>query len=404
MNANLNQTKSIFVSVGDVSADIHLASVLKTLKTNNANLSFFGLGGSYMNAQGVELLYNLEKLTSFGIFEVMKHYPKLLKLKQTLLASIEERKPELVLLVDYGGFNLILAKSIRKRFADLPIVYLISPQVWGSRPWRINTIAKTVSKMLVIFPFEETLYKKHNVNVKFVGHPLTEKINNDSKIDLSNFFEKYFLDKANPIIGIFPGSRKQEIKDFIPVLIQAINWLHQTRPNVQFVLSCASHLKDEIHRSIEKCKMTHIVGNYLKLADNNDNYALMQASNILWVKSGTTTLEATLMETPMLIYYRAMWLSYVIFLLFKRVKYVGWPNLLAGSSIIPELIQLDCRAELLVRYTQDWLDVPAYLAETKNKLKLVRQHLANREFANSVANEILEIINSPKLDLKETPV
>jgi lipid-A-disaccharide synthase len=383
----------LFVSVGDVSADLHAARLIRKLKVSMPHLKYFGIGGSAMEAEGVELLFNTTTLGVIGIMGVVKAIPLLAAVQKDVLERISQRKPSAVLCVDYGGFNLSLAGKVKKQDPNMPVIYFISPQVWGSRPWRINKIARAVNTMLCIFPFEETLYRKRGINAHFVGHPLLEKLAEETdNRDLDGFYRRYNLDPERPIVGIFPGSRKSEIRNFMGFLMQAVNWIHADRPDVQFVISAATQfIYDEVDDQIQRTNLYHLVGPTVKIIPNDDNYNMMAASTLVWAKSGTTTLEVGLMEKPMLVFYRADWISFVIFLLFKRVKWVAWPNLLAGEMLVPELIQLDCRAEQLVRYTGDWLDVPGLRHEIADKLRLIKKQLGKGDFA---ANAALEVQNT----------
>lgn len=387
---------SIFICAGDISGDQHAARLVAKLKQTNPDLQVWGVGGSELRNEGAELLYNADELTIIGIVGVLRMLPMLAKVRARLLAEIEARKPDTVLLVDYGGFNLNLARMIRRRYPELPIVYFISPQVWGSRPWRINTIAETVSKMLVIFPFEETLYRARSIDAHFVGHPLTDRYASVS-IDESKqaFCDKYGIDASKPVVGIFPGSRRGEIRNFMPVLLKAIGWLHADRPQVQFLISQANpKIAEHIYEALQKARKIGQEGSLIKLVSAEDNRGLMAASDVLWTKSGTITLEAAFMERPMLVYYRGDWLSFVLFFLFKRVKYISWPNLLAGKMLVPELIQLDCRAEQLVRYTRDLLDVPAARRQICEDLRTVKAYLNKGDFATNAAVELETVLNS----------
>ncbi len=400
-------SRSIFVFVGDISADLHAAALIKQLKGNGLPLRIWGVGGCAMEAEGVELIENCQSLSVIGPVEGLKLLPRLSRLSREIMERLAADRPDLVLLVDYGGFNLKLAAQIREKFPGLPVVYFISPQVWGSRPWRIKTIEKSVFHMLVIFPFEETLYRGKGVEATFVGHPLVEKFGKSSYLSKADFCAKYGLDMEKPLVGIFPGSRRQEIKDFMSFIGQAINWLSAERTDLQFAMSRANqHIADRINDELYNLKLERLIGSRLKLIPAEDNLALMSVSDLLWTKSGTTTLEATLMEKPMLVFYRASWISFLLFLLFKQVKYVAWPNLLAGEMLVPELIQLDCRAEQLVRYTRDWLDVPGCRQRIGERLKALKVHLGKGDFAANAAFEVDRILkataqspgdNSPRL-------
>ncbi len=399
------KNQSVLVVCGDFSADRHTGVVLSKLKELAPELRIWGVGGPKMAACGMEQILDVQKLNCFGIVEVIRFLPLLAKLKLKLLAEIEKRKPGLVLLVDFAGFNLNLAKSIKQHHKQLPIMYFISPQIWGSRPWRIRTIASTISKMLVIFPFEAELYRKHGIHALFVGHPLLHHSTDSSKyITRQKFCEQYHLDPSKPLIGVFPGSRRQEIKDLLPVILHAISWLTTERPEVQFAISCASRqlaqVADSIITSSGQRKL--LSSNIILLPPESTSSELMSTSDFLWAKSGTTTLEAALSGKPMLIMYRGNWLSYLLFLLFKQVQHVGWPNLLSGELVVPELLQLDCRAEKLVRYTLDWLDVPAAQKEITQKLLMVKSSLGQGDFAKSVATEILNMLQTQPTPLSQS--
>ncbi len=380
---------SVFVCAGDVSADRHTGRLLSKLKTLSPGLEFWGVGGPRMEAEGASLIANCEQFAAVGIIEPLRKLPFFAALRQRLVKEIGERRPAAVLLVDFGGFNIGLAQMLRPKFPDLPIVYFISPQVWGSRPWRIQVLKRCISKMLVIFPFEETIYRSQGLNASFVGHPLTLSIPGKGQTSREQFCQAHGLESTRPIIGIFPGSRRREIKDLMPIILQAMKWLIEERPELQFVISRANPVVagaiDAVLARAGGCAG-------LAVLPVGDNANLMAAADILWTKSGTTTLEAALFGKPMLIFYRGDWISYLLVLAYKRVKHVGWPNLLAGEGIVPELIQLDCRAEMLVRYTRDWLDVPAARAEISDRLIEVRGRLGHGDFAENAAREILQAI------------
>jgi lipid-A-disaccharide synthase len=387
-------SRSLFVCAGEMSGDQHAARVVAALRRKAPDLRVWGVGGPALEAQGVELLHNCQEFSVLGVVEVLRFLPRLAQIRGEVLEEIGKRRPSAVLLVDFGGFNIGLGQALRKRHPDLPVVYFISPQVWGSRPWRADVIARTMTKMLVIFPFEEPLYKNKGMPARFVGHPLAQELERrHDRVSREDFMAGWQLDPARPLIGVFPGSRRQEIEDLGPVVLTAIEWLLAERPQLQFAMSQASdRLAGALDALLGRRKFRHLVGNGLTLIPPGENRPLMSASDLVWAKSGTTTLEAALMGKPMLIYYRGNWLSYFLFMLFKRVQHAGWPNILAGRQVVPELFQLDCRPEQLVRYTRDWLDVPGFRAELSNILKAVRTHLGQGDFAENAAAELMEIL------------
>ncbi len=385
------KTGSLFIFVGDLSADRHTAVLIRELKNMAPDLEIWGVGGDAMARAGAHILYNCANFACVGIFEVLRQLPFLYRLRQEMIAEIGRRLPDAVLLVDFAGFNLNLARQLKRLYPALPLIYFISPQVWGSRPWRMRTIMGTISKMLVIFPFEEPLYRRQGVAATFVGHPLLKNLPAlDARQARQELCLKLSLDPEFPLIAVFPGSRSQEIEDLVPVVRQAVEWMLGQRPDTQFLVSQANAvIARELERMVIPWLESQPQGHKVRLVKPEDGYKAMAASDIVWAKSGTTTLEAALYSKPMVIFYRGNWLSYLLFLIFKQVKNVGWPNLLAGKTVVPELLQLDCRAELLVRYTCDWLDVPGARSEIVRQLAYIRKHLGQGDFPTTAAGELL---------------
>jgi len=387
--------QSLFVMVGEKSADRHAAPAMAMLKRLRPELKIWGAGGSAMEAAGVELLRNCEEFAVIGIVEVWARLLRFYKLRNQILEAIAQRKPDVILLIDMGAFNLQLSKDLRKRFPKLPILYFISPQVWASREWRINTLARTVTKMLVIFPFEEKVYLQRGVPAKFVGHPLLTTMPDSTKLkSRQEFCADVGLNPDHPIIGIFAGSRQGEVRTFGDTLMQAVQELHEQYPSMQFVFSAGDpRLEKILNGCMKKAKLEFLLGKELHILDSTHNWHLMNACDLLWAKSGTTTLEAALVGKPMICFYGGMWLSYFLFMGFKRIKRVAWPNVLAGELLVPELFQLDCRAEQLVRYTRDLLDVPALRQEMSQKLLRLQAQLGQGDYASNVANEVISILD-----------
>jgi lipid-A-disaccharide synthase len=246
--------------------------------------------------------------------------------------------------------------------------------------------------MLVIFPFEEKIYLEKNIPVTFVGHPLTKNLpDRHALMNREEFAHKYGFDPTKPIISIFPGSRKSEIKNLLPLTLEAVQSLHKKRPEIQFALSQANN---ELANSVKTIVARRpAIAELVKLIEPADTYNLMSNCDLAWAKSGTTTLELTLFAKPMLIFYRGDWLSYLIFLAFKRTQRVGWPNLLAGKELMPELIQLDCCPEKLVQYSKDLLDVPALLKEMSTELLSLKNKLGEGDYAATCACELANVLS-----------
>jgi lipid-A-disaccharide synthase len=430
---------------GDHSGEKHASKIISQLKQQDPDLHIWGAGGPEMEKAGMELIYNTSELSIVGIVEGLPSLWKFTKMHWGLLRAMIERNPDAILLVDYGGFNIGFAtharsimpggrrndiaedkkfpalllrpmemvqdcfaefmrnwgwahmkwKGPRKTSRAIPIYYFISPQVWGSRPWRINVIRRSVNKMLTIFPFEEGVYHDKNVPARFVGHPLLRALPELDKVcDRDELCRALNLDSSNPIIVVMPGSRKLEILSHMPVADKAIKAILEKRPETQFVIvKATSTIGAYIDTFIENSAMKGLVGKGVTVTDSSRNFELMKNCDLIWAKSGTTTLETALFGKPMLIFYVGNWLSYLLVMVFKKVKNFGWPNLLAGHQLVPELIQLDCRAEMLVKYTLDLLDVPGLREEIASELLTLRHELGQGDFVDNAVQELQQVIN-----------
>ncbi|MEZ4491196.1 MAG: lipid-A-disaccharide synthase [Cyanobacteriota/Melainabacteria group bacterium] len=390
-------SKSVMVIVGDVSADRHASYIIRHFKDSEASVNFWGTGGDAMQEAGVELLHHLKDFGAAGITASIKYIPTLIRIGNELIDQIESRKPDMVLLVDFGGFNMKIAKKVRKLYPELPILYFISPQIWASRPWRINGLKRSTSKMLVIFPFEEAIYREKGVPARFVGHPLNEQIPKGSQlVSRQELMTKVGIEESEPketLISIFPGSRKQELKDHSPVLLQAMEEILERRPHIRFLISMASeNLKEIFENSLRKSDMKERLGKEIFLINPADNYAAMYHADLVWAKSGTTTLEVAMFAKPMLIFYRGDWFSYLAVMVVKTIKNIGLPNLLAGKKLVPELLQLDCSAKQFVRYSLDLLDVPGLRKEISEELSSIRNRLGKGNYITNCAEEIRKIL------------
>lgn len=386
--------KSLFIMVGDPSADRNVARAIPELKRAAPDLHIWGCGGSMMQAQGVEILHNCEDFTVVGITEIVKQFGFFVKLGEEIIENIKKRKPSAVMLVDMGVFNLKLAKKLHTEFPDLKILYFTSPQVWASRPWRIKTIAQNVTKMLVIFPFEVAIYRKNSVPVQFMGHPLLRNIPAPEEMPTKQqFCEKYKMNPDKSVIAVFAGSRKREVKHFMPALANAIKTLATEGYDLQFAFSAANErLKEQTEEALRASNLGDEIGKRIFIVGKEDNLSLMNICDFAWAKSGTTTLEVTLFGKPMLIFYRVAWYEYALYCTFKTLNLGGMPNILAGYRVVPELIQLDCRGEQLVKYTRDLINVPGLRTDVSRKLLTLRDQLGKGDYAQNLAEEILAVI------------
>lgn len=367
--------KKLFVITGEHSGDLHASRVIENLKLSMPDLEIEGIGGENLKNAGVKLFRDHSKMSAFGFnFKILFDHLKLGKDVADYL--INEYKPDLVLMIDYGGFNLNLSKVLKK--AGLKIFYYIPPQIWASRKWRLNTVEKCIDKVLTIFPFEAKMYEERGIDVEFVGNPtLTSLI---PKADKNSFFERNNLDINKPLVSIFPGSRKMEIKFLLPVFLKSAEIIKKKNPDVQFVICQANNISDEL------------LHKYLKNTDiqvlKNSNYALLSVSDALILASGTVALEACLYETPFLIAYKVFPLVEFIYKALITVRFAALPNLIMDRAIIKEFIQRDCKEEDIAEEIISLLTNEEKRNKMKKELSEVRTLLGDKNSFKNVADII----------------
>ena len=320
--------KKIFIITGEYSGDIHASHVVKALKQINPDIEIEGVGGENLRNAGVKLFSDQKKMGAVGLSLkiITDHF---LLGKRIVDYLTKEYKPDLVLLIDYGVFNLNISKFLKR--AGIKTLYYIPPQVWASRKWRINTIKKNIDEVLCIFPFEKTMYESYGIKTHYCGHPLVSQL--PEKADRDKFFEKHGFDKNKKLVAIFPGSREFELKFLMKVFVKTAQNLQKQHPDLQFCISHAPNLSDSVYdKYLQKTDFPVIKG---------ENQALLSVSDALILASGTVALEACLYQTPMIIAYRGPWLFYLIYLIVRCIKRVSLPNIIADKSIVPEIIQGD---------------------------------------------------------------
>ena len=331
----LEEKKTIMIVAGEASGDMHGANLVREMLKIDPSLNFYGIGGNKLREEGVKLLANASDMAVVGLTEVVSKLRNILKIMGMMKNSLDERRPDLVILIDYPDFNLPLAKAAKKR--GIKVFYYISPQVWAWRKSRIGQIKKTVDKMAVILPFEVETYSQEGFAVNYVGHPLLDMVKlNYSKQESR---KKFGLAENKITIGILPGSRLSEVNKLMPELLRAAEIISQRMPEVQFVLPLADTLEKKI--------ITEIISRYaVKIhVISGHTYDVISCADLGLVASGTATLETALLGVPMIIVYKISFLSYVIGRLFVDVKNIGLANIIAGKTIVPELIQGDACGE-----------------------------------------------------------
>ncbi len=371
----------LFIITGEHSGDIHAGKVVNELKRTCPELVIEGIGGENLKNTGIKLFSTQEKMSAMGIsFKILFDHLTLGKRLVDYLKN--EYKPDLVLLIDYGAFNLNIAKFLKKNDKNIKIFYYIPPQIWASRKWRIKVIKKYVDKVLCIFPFEKELYEKEGIDVHYCGHPLISQLQPPANRD--EFFEKHGLDKNKKLISIFPGSRVFELKNLMKIFVKSAKILKKFHPDVQFLISHAPNLSDDVFNK------------YLKDIDfkavKGENYSMLSVSDALILASGTVALEAALYQTPMIISYRGPWLLYFIYILVRCINKVSLPNIITGRDIVAELIQINAKPDLIVYNIEKLLYDEEIREKHVKALGEVKELLSDKISSYEAAQEIENIV------------
>ena len=372
--------KKLFIITGEYSGDIHASHVVEALKSTNPDIEIEGVGGDNLRNAGVKLFSDQKKMGAVGLSPkiIIDHITLGKRLVDYL---INDYKPDLVLLIDYGAFNLSVSKFLKK--AGIRVFYYIPPQVWASRKWRINTIKKNIDEVLCIFPFEKKLYESYGIKTHYCGHPLVSQL--PPKADRDEFFEKHGFDKNKKLVSIFPGSREFELKYLMKVFIKTAQNLQKKHPDLQFCISHAPNLSDAVYDKYLKNSPFKVI--------KGENQALLSVSDALILASGTVALEACLYQTPMIIAYRGPWLFYLIYLLVRCIKRVSLPNIIADESIVPEIIQGDVNVNKISYEIEKLLFDLDYRKNNISELGKVRSLLSDKissqEAAKVISNSLL---------------
>ncbi len=372
--------KKLFISVGEESADLHASHLCAELKRQDPSLEIFGFGGEKMREAGVEILYPLPQLAILGFVGVIRHIPKILKIQNLALRTWKERQPEAILLVDYPGFHLRLAKKAHAE--NVPVLYYIAPQAWAWKENRLLSMRETLQKLLVIFPFEEKFFQKRGINTVYVGHPLIERI----PVPPSDV-NTYELNTRPPRIGILPGSRKNEVSHLLPTMIKAAHRFREKVPQATFHLVLADTLPKSILEPYQVPDFIEII--------RDKNYEKRKTLDFAWTASGTATVENALLGIPMAVVFRGHALNIMIGRRLVRIPYIGMVNLIAQKGICPEFIQEQCQPETLVRCAEEILSSPERYLEMKHDLLLARKKIGTQPASLGAANEILQFLNNP---------
>jgi len=363
----------IFLSAGESSGDMHGANLIRALLGEAPEVVCEGLGGPRMAAAGMELRCDLAGRAIMGFAEVVKSFPYIRRVFLDTVAHLERTRPDCLVTIDYPGFNMRLAE--RAKAMGIPVAYYISPQVWAWKKKRIFRIARSVDKMLVILPFEEAMYREIGVDCIYVGHPLLDQTQAAS---LTGLF------KNGMVIGILPGSRDQEIRRLLGVMIEVAEGIRKAHPEARFVAPCVDETRERQIRALAgRFPLETVVGKA---------YEVLTAARFCLVASGTATLETALFGVPMAILYKTAPLNYWIARRLVEIEYIGLANILAGRGIVPEFIQDDARAERILPVALELIDDTPRRAAMLRDLAEVRAKLGEPGASARAASEILKLV------------
>jgi len=376
--------KTLVVIAGEASGDLHAAHLIKELKTLYPEGRFFGLGGEKLRAEGITLWHDLTQLAVVGFVEVLKHYSHFKRIFDDTLTRIIMLKPDAVILVDYPGFNLRLARELKKH--GICVIYFISPQVWAWGRGRITLIHKSVDLMLVLFKFEEDVYQDGALKVTWVGHPLLDAVR-PAKTRPQLLTDIGFTDQA-PVVALLPGSRVREIRALLPIMLKSASLIHKQYPQAQFLICRAGTVPRQLYKdAIERLKPEFPY----KILDD-DTYSGIEASDIVLVASGTATLETAILVRPMIILYTISLLTWLIAKVCVRIPNIGLVNVVAGRPIVPELIQFDATPSKVFSTFRSLWDDPERLAQIHADLTSVKESLGTTGAARRAAEAIASFL------------
>jgi len=364
----------IFFSAGESSGDIHGSHLIRALRAVDPSVTCEGLGGQRMAEAGMELRHDLAGQSIMGFAEVVQSFRSIRRLFLDTAAYVTRSRPNCLVLIDYPGFNLRLAQ--RAKAAEIPVVYYISPQVWAWRKGRIHTLARVVEKMLVILPFEEALYRAVGVDCTYVGHPLLDHMA-ATRIGGAR--------RTGTAVGLLPGSREQEIRRLLPVMIEVARGIRTSYPDARFLTPCVDETRER--------QVRELAGDFPLETSVGKMYEMLEAVRCCLVASGTATLETALFAVPLVILYRTSPLNYWIARRLVRVEHIGLINILAGRGMVPEFIQRDACAEKVLPVALELLDDTPRRAQMLADLQRVREMLGRPGASARAAAEIMKVVN-----------
>jgi lipid-A-disaccharide synthase len=383
---------SVLLVAAEASSALFAQRLLEHWKKENQNIQVFGIGSDAMEAIGFERLGNSEDMAVMGLAEIVEHYNHIKTVFHRLIAEAEKRRPDVVVLMDYPGFNLRFAKKMKA--LGIPVVYYITPQIWAWRKGRIRTIQECCDQVFVLFPFELTFFEKAGVRAQFVGHPLLDEM--DPKYLDPGYRKiqrnKFGISDDQVVIGLMPGSRRGEIERHLDIQIEVARRLYKNHPNVRILLMCAPTVdKEKLQEKMQDVRFPYML---LK----NEPFEMIHLADYILAASGTATLQVALLEKPMVVMYKFKWLTGVIAKLIVRgVRYFCIVNLIAGREIVPERWQGPANPDELTKLMARYLEEPGHTHQVRTDLHKIHSQLGNQGATLRVAQALQPYFKGSKV-------
>jgi len=373
----------IMFSAGESSGDKHAANMFLELKKYQPDIQGIGMGGAKMAQAGIDVRYDSSQIAVIGLVEVIRHYGEIRRALKLMQQLVSEQRPDLLVCVDYKEFNFKLAQYAKH--CGIKVLFYVSPQVWAWRPGRVKEYGKVIDMMAVIFPFETAYYDAENVPVRYVGHPSVDKV--QPQHTKNEDLVRFNLDHNKPVVGLLPGSRTNEIKRMLPVMLKAAEKVQADFPGIQFILPQAdsvsdAQLADYLRQSPVEMRV-----------EKNQPYDVMQCCDVIMTTSGTATLEIALLTVPMVIAYKLSTVTYWLGRWLVKTPFIGLPNIVAGKAIVKELIQQDASAGNLAAEVKRILTDKVYADDMRHGLMRVKKQLGQGGGSKNMAELALAMLN-----------
>jgi len=373
LNKREAKMKKYFIIAGEPSGDLHGSKLIRAIKNLHPNSSFMGHGGNKMKNEGMRIIEHIDDLSIMGFTEVLRHLPRLIKVMDATLNAISQSNPDRIILIDYPGFNLRLAKKLSS--FDIPITYFILPQVWAWKEKRVKKMKKLIDQTISIFPFEKDWFASRGLNVEYFGHPFMDIEHMDETT--KSFYKRHSLDLNSPILTLLPGSRQQEIDRHWPIFLETVNLLREQYLNLQVVVGKASNI------DLDNCPSDFKIERDAKKA--------MLVGTVGLVSSGTATLECAIEGLPIVVCYKLFPLSWFITKTLVKVKHSSIINIIMDKQVVPELLQDDMNPKLILKTIAPLFDMES---EKRKKMFLeyekLKKSLGSPGVYMRVAESILE--------------